>query len=413
MTDLSGALNLAPSTVSQHLQELENKGAIEKVDNPHIKKWKHYRLKTAKPQPQTYNKFVYFGAASSLVLLGSIAIILFMTGSLFTWMNTVAISLTDPPIVPAGTQALYIHYTSLQVHVINQSGSPIWISSNSNGTINLTKLVNVSQVIADVQIPQNSTIDDVRFNISPSQIVINGVEYNVVLEQNVLDTKVALFPGANSSMGMLLDLTPIVSYTNNGYVMLPSLRAFTAGKSEIGAHVGQRTRLTSKLFDKLQLNTSIDINKASLASNPSTNITKFSVTVQNDENNSILIDHIVIYSNHTNCSVGHGLTKRSPGIFEPGFLMPHNVTHDVSSQAFCQRVIGFTTEQNGTLTNSYGPKGGYTMTPQSTATFAYSGVLSIGKGDSQVWISLKPRYTYTILAILDNGEYTKANVTVS
>lgn len=43
MTELCGMLGLAPSTVSQHLKELESIGAVYMVQNAHIKKWKHYR----------------------------------------------------------------------------------------------------------------------------------------------------------------------------------------------------------------------------------------------------------------------------------------------------------------------------------------------------------------------------------
>ena len=44
LTDISRELGLAPSTVSQHLAELQSAGAIERVDNPHIRKWKYYTL---------------------------------------------------------------------------------------------------------------------------------------------------------------------------------------------------------------------------------------------------------------------------------------------------------------------------------------------------------------------------------
>lgn len=42
LTDISRELGLAPATVSQHLKELRNAGAIEQVDNPYIRKWKYY-----------------------------------------------------------------------------------------------------------------------------------------------------------------------------------------------------------------------------------------------------------------------------------------------------------------------------------------------------------------------------------
>ncbi|HUC38948.1 MAG TPA: winged helix-turn-helix domain-containing protein [Candidatus Acidoferrum sp.] len=47
LTDMSGELQLARSTVYQHLKELEAMGMIEAVPNEHIKKWKYYRLTSA------------------------------------------------------------------------------------------------------------------------------------------------------------------------------------------------------------------------------------------------------------------------------------------------------------------------------------------------------------------------------
>jgi DNA-binding transcriptional ArsR family regulator len=46
LTDISRELELAPSTVSQHLVELKSVGAIKQVENPYIKKWKYYTVST-------------------------------------------------------------------------------------------------------------------------------------------------------------------------------------------------------------------------------------------------------------------------------------------------------------------------------------------------------------------------------
>lgn len=44
LTDISRELDLAPSTISQHLMELRNSGVIEQVVNPYVKKWKYYTM---------------------------------------------------------------------------------------------------------------------------------------------------------------------------------------------------------------------------------------------------------------------------------------------------------------------------------------------------------------------------------
>jgi DNA-binding transcriptional ArsR family regulator len=44
LTDISRALELAPSTVSQHLKELSMIGAVKLADEQHTRKWKYYEL---------------------------------------------------------------------------------------------------------------------------------------------------------------------------------------------------------------------------------------------------------------------------------------------------------------------------------------------------------------------------------
>lgn len=48
LTDISKQLGLAPSTVSQHLNELKDLGAIQEVDRQGTKKWKYYKMNLEK-----------------------------------------------------------------------------------------------------------------------------------------------------------------------------------------------------------------------------------------------------------------------------------------------------------------------------------------------------------------------------
>lgn len=88
LSDISRELGLAPSTVSQHIQELKAMGAILIVDNPHIKKWKYYRLNPdfdfagsgigqgIEPSKiKIPNRTFYYSIA--IVLLGAVALSLF------------------------------------------------------------------------------------------------------------------------------------------------------------------------------------------------------------------------------------------------------------------------------------------------------------------------------------------------
>lgn len=42
LTDLSNLLSLSPSTINQHLKELEQLGAVKLAEDQHSRKWKYY-----------------------------------------------------------------------------------------------------------------------------------------------------------------------------------------------------------------------------------------------------------------------------------------------------------------------------------------------------------------------------------
>ena len=135
-------------------------------------------------------------------------------------------SLTDPPQVPSGTQALYINYSSLSVH-LNYDGSSEWVPVNATGRLDLMGLINVSQVLGSVEIKPNSTVDMVRFNITSSSITIDNTTYPVqVLGKRAL-AKVDSKP-VNKSSNILLDFSPVVvpmySQESTTFVLLPSLK---------------------------------------------------------------------------------------------------------------------------------------------------------------------------------------------
>jgi hypothetical protein len=81
--------------------------------------------------------------------------------------------LTDPPTVPAGTTQLNLTYTDFLLHVIYPNGTNEWLPVGAEGTVNLFSLVNMTQTIASITIPLNSTVDKVQFTIADVTAVVN------------------------------------------------------------------------------------------------------------------------------------------------------------------------------------------------------------------------------------------------
>ncbi|VVB77067.1 Bacterial regulatory protein, arsR family [uncultured archaeon] len=243
LSDISKALRLAPSTVSKHIHDLESAGEIEQTNNEHVKKWKYYQIGQKPFAPDSGNRSAFVGGRINKNIIGSIAgvalfamlAVIYVMQSQPSGITYVPISITDPPTVPAGTQGLYLNYSSLGVHV-NDGGDSKWIVMNSSGELDLLSLINVSQVIGGTEIRLNSTIDRIRFNITAARIRIDNSTYPVLVTSSQVVADIEKSKRVTSSSGVLLDFSPVVtaSYTQNStqYVLMPALRAAVTSNSE-------------------------------------------------------------------------------------------------------------------------------------------------------------------------------------
>ena len=254
LSSISEKLNLAPSTVSKHLQDLQARGVITQRENEHIKKWKYYALNShlgrsdgvagaASVGDSPLGKRVVL--ASLLVLLvAAVVVSVFyynaktqvasgsQPSALVVGGNTnatyVPISLTDPPKVPSGTSALYINYSSVSV-TLDSNGVFSNVTINASGKIDVLSLVNVSQVIGTVAIKPGATLMGIVFNIDSASIVVDNTTYNVLLQNKQISAELVNNGRFNDSSGILLDFYPVVTpvYSQNAtsFVMLASLRA--------------------------------------------------------------------------------------------------------------------------------------------------------------------------------------------
>lgn len=330
LSDISTELHLAPSTVSQHLQELKNMGAIKEVENEHIRKWKYYELNpefnyNESPigegiiQSRIPRRVAFY--ALGLAIIAAVAYVLLSYNNNISNLNSggailspqngtyMPIRLTDPPNVPSGTSALVISYSSVSAHVNSNSISG-WIKSNDTGTIDLMSLLNVSQVIAGIKLPKNYTINQLRFNITSAHITINGTVYNVTVPSGQVTTKVAQNGGITANSSLLIDLSPTVVaiYTGNStvFVMVPAVKAVVTNNGNANAivgssnhsRIGDRHGLTSNDVDDLAMvQSNITITNASISA--TNDIVTLKITVKNNGNQSVDLRNVLIVGNQT------------------------------------------------------------------------------------------------------------------
>jgi len=115
-----------------------------------------------------------------------------------------AVALTDPPSVPSGTSAVLINYSSVGVHTEDHG----WIYANAGGSVDLLTLQNLSVVLAQVNVPANDTVNEVRLYVLNASIAVNGTKYSLMLPSGVL--KIPVTNASRAAQGALVDLQPHV-----------------------------------------------------------------------------------------------------------------------------------------------------------------------------------------------------------
>jgi hypothetical protein len=232
--------------------------------------------------------------------------------------NYVPISITDPPQVPSGTQALYINYSHLTAQVANSTGSS-WVSINASGRLDLMSLINESQVIGNVGVSPNSSIEAIRFNITSASITIDNITYPVYLTVSEVTAKVGSTAKLNESSGVLLDFSPVVmpAYASNTtlFVLVPSLRADIvprpeqskpaestqsrpkgANAAQPAARISERDPLPGDYRNmRPAADSNISIANATLYS--SDNTTSLKVVLENNGINNVTVLGVALYGN--------------------------------------------------------------------------------------------------------------------
>lgn len=208
---------------------------------------------------------------------------------------TFAVMLTDPPTVPAGTTQLNLTYTDIALHVVYPNGTAKWVPVDAEGTVNLFSLINMTQTLATVTIPINSTVDKVQFSIANVTAVINDETYNVTALSETFVVKVVNGAVNKTLSGVLIDFNPTlvqIQATDENdttvyyYVLVPSANAIiveeiTSAQTKVGTiiEIGEHNRVRlNRVQEEFKKN--VTIVSATLTVNG--NNTGLSVTLKNE-----------------------------------------------------------------------------------------------------------------------------------
>lgn len=346
------------------------------------------------------------------------------------------VQLTDPPNVPKGTQSLNLTYADIQLEVVGGAGGNTsqWISTNSQGTVNLLSLVNVSRTIAVVQIPNDSQIMQVRFVISSVRIAVNGTVYPVATSTNILTVPIANSgnPKLEAEGATLLELSPTVTQVSTGtsttnitqFLLVPSATAIvrSSNVSSSEAFVGSQQDLSSnEVSDLKDASGNISITASSLSVSSSNSTTTLSLTIRNTGNVSVALQSVTLHGNLNLTSALSTTCISTTTTSSNGDQNGDGGPNGCSSEIEIEYPNEATFMANGTtLTPSLGSdtssSNGYSalvISPGQQVTVTFTGVISIVQGDSssQV-IHVLPFVgsTYTLQADLSNDAHATMQV---
>ena len=242
LTDISKKLELAPSTVSQHLQELVNSGTIRLVeDRP--RKWKYYELNRNNPMADQRG----FDSRRWIVPIGVIALIAILgfgylisssritTGTAAASQGAQQVYLQAGSSVPSGITMFtvsdsptFYNISALNVTLVNAS-----IHSTTTGdwynvplqlkSFNLIALKNISSVLSGTKL-QSGSYNEIVLYVSNVSATINGTTRHVILPNNRLvilgDFNVSNSTNSTNWINIDFDLGRSLHITDNGTLCL-------------------------------------------------------------------------------------------------------------------------------------------------------------------------------------------------
>ena len=129
-------------------------------------------------------------------------------------------SIKNPPQAPydSSLQAIYVTFTSIDVHMANAGNNSGWHTITTGTTTNLLTVLNVSSVIGRSALPAGK-YTELRFNVSKVVITMSGLNVTYTIPRGSL--KVPILNGGSQAYGALtVNVELDLSFNNNEILSL-------------------------------------------------------------------------------------------------------------------------------------------------------------------------------------------------
>jgi len=316
--------------------------------------------------------------------------------------------MTDPPTVPDGVTAVYINYSSVEIHIADAGNQSGWTDLQAKGEINLMSIVNESQTIASTNI-SSGKFNGMRFNVTSSVVTFQGKNYtaDLVYQEHTLYVWI---PGGviisnGQTTGAMIDMPPTVlllgNTTNPTFAFIPAATGYMLPANSIvnHPHKGDRDDYNGKVAEAIQDMTRFQLSAASLSPN------SLSVTVKNTGNATVIFRMVALT----------GTSTPSGGWVPSTAIGPISKTSEffIIAPNGSLLALSASSKQGAIQTLALS---GFSMAPGSSATFTYNGAVTIGA------LALLQGHTPThgivagqkyIVTVLGSGEHAQTAVIAS
>ena len=286
-----------------------------------------------------------------------------------TQTGTLAVLLTDPPTVPAGTSAVFITYADIGVHVNGAGNDSGWHMIKTQGQINLMSVINATQTLASANIT-TGTFNALEFNVTSATVTYNGKNYtaDLVYQEHLLYVPIVggITINEGRTSAAVIDLTPTVlllgNTTNPTFAFIPAARGYTVPAQSVHLRVGDRDDIrAASWWVAIEHGSHYEVTSASISP------TSMSISVTNTGNASIVFRVAAIAS-----------TTSVQGGFKGGDELA--VGASISEFFVVQpnaSLTAITSMGHGKVAQAVAA-GGYLLAPGASATFTYSGNITLG-----------------------------------
>jgi hypothetical protein len=239
-------------------------------------------------------------AVAAIIAISSIPLSNYTASTSPKGSGTLSLLIIDPPHLAANVTNVYLSFSSIKIHNTeandNSSG---WFAIGGAGTIDLTKVINLSKVVAVSKVPEGE-YNLIRFNITSVVVTYNGKNYTASTPSSSLTVVIhpKLEVERDTLSAAVLDISPTVintgSSTNPSFILIPAAHASPVPKSDVSEemeHEGKDVDLRVKSWWKEleeTFNTTISITSASLSQS------SLSLTVKNTGKTSTTLKLVVV-----------------------------------------------------------------------------------------------------------------------